>query len=375
MATPRKTAVSGELLPADQPTREEQAAFARMMLANPEPEQETDEPDPDDVALANVLAELGSSGADVKVNVYQIDEKRNRAFVGSFLPDNFSIELIQAQFGAGEYSVEVRKDKKWLKKTMIKVASPKNPAIIPGAAISPAQDTAKIIEAMQGGFAQMGQMFASALGQLAANQPKPKTSMEMLQEMALMRDIMGGNNPAPVGPDPMRLFEMATEIAEKITPRQGEPGAGEIILEAMKNFGPILNQAAQRPQQPAFPPPLMNNPALSNTTPTPPAAPITDKPAEQEPDQMNIARKMYLNLLIANAAADNDTMTYANLMLDVAGEDAALEFANRPDWFEALAGEEPRARQYPGWFARLRDDVMELTKPENESTDTGTPTP
>ena len=90
---------------------------------------------------------------------------------------------------------------------------------------------------------------------------------------------------------------------------------------------------------------------------------------------MSIARKLYLNLLLSNAANDNDTMTYANLMLDVAGEDAAVEFANKPDWYETLCNEEPRAAQYPEWFGRLRNDVLELTKPENETNDTVTPTP
>lgn len=342
-----------------------QLEMRRQMMTMPETDQYgTADDDPDDVALANVVAELGSDAADAVVNVYQVDEKKNRAFVGSFAPADFSIGLIQAQFGAGEYRVEVRQNKKWLKKSTIRIAAPKVNPLAAIAAPAPAVETGKIIESMQSGFAQMGQMFAAALGQLAQNQPKPKSSMEMLQELAMMKELMGGNS-APQGPDPMRLFEMATEIADKINPRQGEPGAGEMIMEAMKNFAPLINKAAEQSARPAMAPAPMIAPANP--------APVVPNPANPEQDQMKFARKMYLNLLVSNAQAGNDTMTYANMLLDVAGETAALEFAHSPTWFETLCAEEPMARQFPDWFAQLRNDVIELTKPESDDMNNGIP--
>ena len=83
--------------------------------------------------------------------------------------------------------------------------------------------------------------------------------------------------------------------------------------------------------------------------------------------------RIYLNMLIANAQADNDTETYANLALDTVGEDAAIQFVNTPNWFELLCQKEPRATQFRPWFDRLRGDILELTQPEPESTQTGTP--
>lgn len=79
---------------------------------------------------------------------------------------------------------------------------------------------------------------------------------------------------------------------------------------------------------------------------------------------MNLARKMYLNMLISNAAADNDPATYATMMLDIVGEVEAAKFANNPEWFRMLCNEEPRAANYEAWFSEMRGFILELTKPE-----------
>lgn len=371
MATRTKNPVS-EFIPADDTERAAQIAVGKVLSTLPEIEEYEEQPDPDEIALENVLSELGSSGADAKVNVYQIDEKKNRAFVGSFMPSDFSIEQIQAQYGAGDYAVEVRKDKKWLKKTVVKIAAPRNIS----AALVPQPVTgigdAKILETMQNGFKEMGAMFANALAGLAANQPKPKTSMEMLQEMTMMKELLGiGQNSAPAAPaaDPMQMVELAMNLAEKIQPRVGEPGTGEVIMEAIKGFAPLLQQGLRQQAAPVMSPPVPQNTPLPYIQTNLPQSQQQPQPApapenQPENDQMNIARKMYLNLLVSNAQANNDPSTYANLMLDIAGEQAALEFANAPDWFERLCAEEPRAAGLRPWFDELRMMVLELTKPD-----------
>lgn len=366
------TAPVGEFISMEDAERMAQVAAGRVLATMPDPEPEPPaEPDPDDIALQNVLAELGTSSTEAKVNIYQLDARQNRAFVGAFLPSEFSLEKVQADFGPGDYEIRVYDAGRLATRKVVKIAAPKNqPALLAPAPVA-ALETGKILETMQNGFREMGTMFANALSGLAANQPKPKTTMEMLQEMTMMRELLGGNQPAQTGPDPMKLFEMATQIAEKIQPRVGEPGAGEVIMEAIKNFGPALSQAAQNaamraPAMPVLPahtgPVPQMTPIPPHTGSAPEAVPLTQPAPENS--QMDFARKMYLNLLISNAAHDNDPSTYAQLMLDVAGETQALEFANAPDWFEKLCAEDARAAQYKPWFEELRGMVIELTKPE-----------
>lgn len=366
MATRQTKSRPVEVLPPDNEEREYQTAMGRQMMQFPDPEPaipEITEDDPDDVALANVIADLGGPGVDAKVNVYQLDSNRNKAFVRSYLPTEFSLENVQSEYGPGDYEIHVRKDGKLATRKVLKIATPKNQ---PPAPIAQVDNSRAIIESMQNGFKEMGSMFANALAGLAANQPKPKTTMEMLQEMTMMREIMGGNQPAAPATDPLAMVTLAMELAEKIQPRVGEPGTGEVIMEAIKNFGPLLGQAAQRQQAaPVMVPQLahVQTPAPMLQMPDGTPAPVTQSQST-ETDEMNLARKMYLNLLVSNANAGSDTQTYANLMLDVVGDDAALQFVNSPDWFEKLCAEEPRAANFRPWFEQLRNDILELTKPD-----------
>lgn len=379
MATSRKNQVKqdAEFVSREDAERMAQEAAGRAMMLQPEPEiHESPEDDPDDVALANVIADLGGPGVDAKVNVYQLDKNKNKAFVGAFLPSEFSLEAIQTNFGPGDYEVHVRKDGRLATRKILRIAQPVSnsmPVVIPQNN-QPQND--KIIETMQNGFKEMAAMFSNALGQFAQNQPKPKTTMEMLQEMTMMRELMGVNNQPQV--DSMKVLETAMALAEKITPRTGEPGAGEIIMETVKNLGPVFgkvleNQSQNRPQIPPMALP-MTQPVIS---PAAHVAPV-NTPQQNEGDEMNVMKRYYLNMLVAQAQNDNDTLTYANMLLDVVGEEKALEFINSPNWFEKLTAEDARVAEYRAWFERMRDDVLELTKPDEsdidkESTETAKP--
>jgi len=86
-----------EFVSREDAERMAQEAAGRVLMTMPEPEPETpSEPDPEDIALANVLSELGSSNTEAKVNIYQFDGQKNRAFIGAMLPAEFSMEKIQA---------------------------------------------------------------------------------------------------------------------------------------------------------------------------------------------------------------------------------------------------------------------------------------
>jgi len=366
MATPRKPRnAESEFVSREDAERMAQDAAGRAMMQYPDAEPpESTEDDPDDIALANVIADLGGPGIDAKVNVYQLDKNKNKAFVGAFLPTEFSLEAIQTNFGPGDYEVHVRKDGRLATRKVLRIAHPVSnsmPAVLPQMG-QPQND--KIIEAMQNGFKEITTMFSNALGQLASNQPKPKTTMEMLQEMSMMREIMGVNNQPQI--DSMKVLETAMTLAEKITPRTGEPGAGEIIMETLKNLGPVFNKVLENQNQsrPQISPMILPTPQPVNSLAVP-----ANIPQQNESDEMNVMKRYYLNMLIAQAQNDNDTLTYANMLLDVVGEEKALEFINSPNWFENLKAEDARVANHQAWFERMRADVLELTKPEESAID------
>lgn len=326
----------------------------RMALAEattPETTIEPEEADPDDIALQNVLSELGSSGVDAKVNIYQLDARQNRAFIGAFLPSEFSLERVQSEFGPGEYEIRVYRAGKLATRKVIKIAAPKNSAV-PG--IAPQNNGAelgKIVETMNAGFNQLGTMFAQALQGLAQNQPKPKSTLETLQEFQLMKEVFGGNSqPAP---DPMAMVTMALELSEKIRPREGEPGAGEIIMEAVKNFAPTINSMVASAQQ--------NSAHVMSAPPVPQIPAIPQIPAPEN-DEMNIMQKVYVKTLIAAAASNAAPETYANNILDLMPEQTVLDFVGPENWFTAVVEKIPEAAPHADWFGQLKQSIIDLTR-------------
>ncbi len=326
-----------------------------------------DDEAPEDVALANIISEFGSDSASGKVNVYRIIPNKPLAFVRSYSPLEFSMESLQSEYGPGDYQIRVYAGRGLKARKNITIDKPLNVPtnLIAGhmQQIQP-QGQDKLLESMNAGFQRMGEMFANALSALAANQPKPKTTMETLQELQMMREIMGVNNQPAPSADPMQLIETALALSEKINPKPA--GENDLLMEGLKAFAPVLGAAMQHqaqqpahasiskpdysPQVPAF---LQVNP------PAPVSTPLPDQ--ESSPDMM---MTIYLKTLVANAKNDSDPVTYANAIIDFVGDDAARDFVARPDWFEQIVSRNAEAANCRAWFEELRLLIIELTKPE-----------
>lgn len=346
-----------EYIPGDAETQNQLEYGRKMALyeaQNPPVEPEPEAPDPDDIALQKVLAELGNSGVDVKVNIYQVDARKKLAFAGAYLPSEFSIERVQSDYGPGDYQVRVYVPGGLKTRQDITIAAPKN---VQAAQPAPALETQKIVETMQSGFQQLGQMFAQSIAALVQNQPKPKTTLETLQEFQLMKEVFGPAQSAPAQ-DPMAMITAALELSEKIRPREGEPSAGEIILKAVENFAPTINNMMAQAQ-------ANRPPAMMPHAPMIPAIPGPSTPPQSAPEEdMNLTMKIYARTLITAAQNGADPETYANNILDLLPEETILEFVNRPDWFGEVVKALPEAAPVAAWFAELKTAILELTKPE-----------
>jgi hypothetical protein len=317
----------------------------------------------EDFSLPNVLAELGSGSEDAKVNVYQIESGKPNAFVDSFSPGDFSLEGLKQTYGAGTYHIQVRANGRIVTRRVVRIAKPANPTI-PLHYQPPMQDQNRVIEAMQKGFQEMGQMFANALGQLAQNQPKPKSTLEQFVEFQLMKEVFGGNQQSS---DPMKVIELAKEFAGMMNPQPADENS--LLMEGIKTFGPLLSQqlngAPQVNHQPRPVAQLASGvvmPAIPTMTVVPPIQPVQPvQPAQDAPDMII---NMYIRTLVANAKADNDPVTYANVILDLVGEETAKGFISRPDWFDEIVKRNAEAAPYREWFEELKNAIFLLTNPE-----------
>ena len=352
-----RTKPAQEFIPAD-PEREAQAAYGRALLAAPETPEE---PDPDDVALQAVLSELGSSGTDAKVNIYQLDARQNRAFVGAFLPSEFSLERVQSEYGPGDYEIRVYNAGRLATRKAVKIAAPKNSTAVTISTQS-GIDAGKIIETMNQGFQQIGQMFAQALGSLAQNQPKPKTTLETLQEFQLMKEVFGQPAPAQTN-DPMQMISMAMELSDKIRPREGEPSAGEIMMEALKNFAPAINQMVTAPKPVMLPAQVIAHNPVPVQSPVPAQSPAV----QTSENDMDLMTKIYVKTILAAAQNEADPETYANNILDLLPEETVLAFVNKPEWFAEVTKAVPEAAPFATWFTALKTCILDLTSLEDTS--------
>lgn len=323
--------------------------------------------EPDDVALSNVIADLGGA-IDAKVNVYRLEGPKGSSFVGSFDPASFSIEEIQASYGPGEYKVHVRKDGRLVANRIVRVAAPKHSQF--AATSAPAQEIGRIAEAMQTGFQSMAQMIAQSMQTLAQtiaqSQNNQKTTEQMLREMALMKEILGGSQPQR---DPFELFQKGIEFAKDLIPREGEVSPSEIVLEALKTFGkPIAeavtakNPLAEMQAQMAG----LANPApqILPQIPVQTSAPES-APASAEPQNVNVGDnqmiKYYLKLLAQLAAEDRDPGLYAELIIDQAPEVVIKDVLSKPDPATYLASMEPSLVPHLEWLKLLIEEVKALT--------------
>lgn len=314
-------------------------------------------------AINNVLAELGGS-TDAKVNVYKILPGKANSFVGSFTPDTFSQENLQITFGGGDYMVQVRANGRIVTRRNLSIAE----ARISQPGNFPQTDNTRLIETMNQGFQNMANMFAGALKEIAQALPKPKSTKESLEELALMREIFGSGEKS--GGSELQNFLQGIEFSKSIEKDSTEPGTGQLIMEGLKTIAPALGAMAQRQPVPMMAPPV---PQANGLAPAPLPNPIEPQAPIESDNEMNIARNIFLNLLVKNAAADHDPFTYANMAVDTLGVEQALEYAQSPDFFKTMCELRPEAQQFPEWFEDFRLEVINICNaekaltPENEN--------
>lgn len=328
--------------------------------------------DPDDEltdedAIGSVLAELGGT-SDAKVNVYEIGNGKSQVFVASYTPSNFSLEQLQADYGGGMYSIQVRSEGRIKTRRVVTIKEPRN---IQQNHAQPVVDNTAVINAVNQSMQQLGTMFTDALTKLVPQTPQ-KTFMEQLQEFAALQATLGGGKNNVDSGNSLELFLKGIEFAKQNGPG-GEKSMAELLVDGVKELAPVLaTMAASKPApimlQPAAQRPVTSPVVSANNEQAPSNVEVLqpEQQAESEVNAMSMMENFYLRELVRHAMADHDTETYANMALDTLGDEKCLEYVNHPDYFKLLCEKVPEAAPYEDWFNRLKNDVIMLTAPEND---------
>lgn len=318
--------------------------------------------------LGQVLGELDSASA-ATIRVERMREGKRPEYVGEMSPSGFTLANLQERFGGGEYALTVLDGaRRYVKRTTVAVAPPLKPASAPAAE---AAGIEKLAQAITTQLQQQGQLLQLLVmqsrlgggGAAVTNQDPATMRKQLLEEMQLMKGIIGGGQ--SVGPDKvLELVMKGMEIAKETAGAGGDSWPA-IAGKAIDVLGEPLAQLVQaQALAPAMP---------SQTSPASSPAAGARAIARPQPQQVNPMFKQYLSFLIGKAAADADPALYADLILDNVPEHLIRQFLADADPVAKLAAFDARVNQHAEWFRDLGRACMELLNAHASGPGAGSP--
>jgi hypothetical protein len=330
--------------------------------------------------LNDVMAELGGT-ADAYVNIFRVSEgkdSRGGEFVDSVHPSTFSLMWLRDNYGGGSYRIHIRAGGRIYGNRHVKIANrlpTTNPANYQQNS-NTLEGLEKIVGAMQAGFQQLGQL-------IVQSRPAPidpqQMQNQMLQNMLTMKQILGPSNPVPVqdaGEKYMDAITKGIELAKSITPREGEVGTMDVLLEAVKNFaGPIAAATMQAQANQQMVAPISGTVPAQIPTSVPAMvmnpAPISYAQNQTPEDQMKFVMKYYVDMLVGLAQQQKDPTLYAEWILDQAPTETLDQIFASPDIIGWLASFNSEVNNHRPWFEQLKQSLYDLTAPD-ETASVGT---
>jgi hypothetical protein len=332
----------------------------------------------EDEALAAVLSSLGeNSGASVRIYRQGGGGYRDVTFLTEWMPSEYSLTRLQGDYGGGTYRIHVRQGGQLLANSGVKVEARKDMQAAP-----PVRDPA--LSAVQAQIAAL----VALVEKVATVQAPPvaqQSRMDWLKELQVMQLLFGGGQSAPRAQDPFDMLTKMLVLQKELGSLAGgggdaEPGTMSVLMKAMETFAPVLQNAAAGRAAPAVGyqanpmPPLdgVGQPFNDeNTLPSLPVAAAAPGPAPATNQETDMLR-MYVMMLIAEAAQGIDPEAYALLITQKLQRDQIDELLKPDNWFERLAEFEPKVSPHREWFSDLRDIVFEILTQEGMTDTTGT---
>jgi hypothetical protein len=298
-------------------------------------------------AFSKLYAWTSSAGDDDSIGIYRQLPEKKEALVCKIPVVEFDPETIKARFGGGTYiikgydhnnQIEVKQFITIEGEPIFETAKPVLSLAAPAPAPSPSLD---IEQLLQRNNEKMIALFA-------ANMPKPKTTLEMMQEAQMWKTILA---PAPVaaadhGTPSLELIKFFMEMGKA---QGGGDSDAMWPMKVLEMFGkPIADAWLASKTVPALAAPVQ----AKLSAPAATAA----QPVEEE-NGMNLMIKGYIKLLGNGAEQNHPVEGYAEDIADhITPEfEAQLRAQN---WQAQLSKYTNAVTVYPDWFARLREMVI-----------------
>jgi hypothetical protein len=320
---------------------------------------------PEDIALANVLADLGSaSGAAVRIYRQGPGGYRDLTLLTECMPEEFSPMTLQNEFGGGTFRIHVRANGQLLANQELKVAAPQVTRHQPD-----------MLSPIQGQINALAETMRQMADAMRTPPPPQQSRADMIQEMMMMKELFG-TAPAARAADPLDQLDKIMGVHARLSELTGnapaqKPDNMAALWDAAKTFLPMIAAAAQQ-----RPPAPMQNHQAAPMAPMPVQANLPHAAEETPPPHDEGAEmfKMYLAMLIEKAKGNSDPTGYAHIIIDSITDDQINQLLAPENWLEILAAVNPNVMQCREWFTELREIVFELLREQaGDDTSAGNP--
>jgi hypothetical protein len=316
-----------------------------------------DDDAPAEVALSEVLAQLGEERAGVaKCMVWRIplDAGADEEYLYEVSATDFArrggVGDIAKRYGAGIYRIRVYSGGKIYTHKRVKIGAPIIQESNPGA------DMAALRSDMTSSMATLANAFKDGLTEVVkgfAGQNKPLSLVEQMRELSALKEMIGLKNEAPRSP-----LQQLKDMADLITTMKGimpvsenNSGMGGALLRLGERFLPEIVEAVKKAA-----------PGGSDH----PGAPIVQdgRAIGESPDggDMGAVRdlqlKMALDFLVDSAVRGLPVETYADVAVDKVPVPDLIRLLNRADWLAELNKIDARVLDHQVWFTKLRDEIL-----------------
>lgn len=289
--------------------------------------------------FANSMRELGTGG-EILVKRQTGGGKDPMEHVGYFEPDEYTygqlVEHLRNTYGGGLYRVYLRIGGKNKGNSLVRIAEKQKGDVKP-------TQTGEMGDFMSGVLGQMREMQQQILD-LSRENKGGKTTMETMQEIIAMKQLLETNQPTPVA-QPSLISQMRDLMAI-----QGEMTGlfgGNDTGNDDDGFSSLLEKAT----------PLFEA-ALSNPQ-TRPSQREQETPQQQETSNMNFMVKQGIKRLVGYAMKNADTGSCAEMVIDNLPRKVIKEFIISPDAINKLKAIDANVEKYTAWFLELAEHIKE----------------
>lgn len=310
----------------------------------------------DEEALQRAVEELGADINTVRIVVYRVRPNNDPEECIDCPFDQFSKQQFREQYGPGHYLLQLRVKGLIRRKHALHFAAPlTKPESLPAPAIDlngvmermSLQIQTRFAELQSANSREMMELVKSLLARNVTPGADPiALGSAWLDQAVKLQTLMGRRG----GEDELDRFAKLLEISRELGGGEGKGATGaDVALELMRMTKPVLELAKVS--------------AAADARQGGARAPSTQP--KGDPAMMKNAMIRYgLSMLVKNAKADNEPLTYAEVLVDNLPRAQLEELLASDGWFERLCLIEPDAEPYREWFEELRSAISSLIEPE-----------